>query len=90
MADVQIFREHLEKHNLVGFGGYKIKTYCDEEGNLKKALGTGKWKHINRDNFKEHIGKDKYGNNHSSFYILTGKDAGYIGIDFDTTYTQLA
>ena len=48
MADVQIFREHLEKHNLVGFGGYKIKTYCDEEGNLKKALGTGKWKHINR------------------------------------------
>ena len=64
MADVQIFREHLEKHNLVGFGGYKIKTYCDEEGNLKKALGTGKWKHINRDNFKEHIGKDKYGNNH--------------------------
>ena len=65
MADVQIFREHLEKHNLVGFGGYKIKTYCDEEGNLKKTLGTGKWKHINRDNFKEHIGKDKYGNNHS-------------------------
>ena len=25
-----------------------------------------------------------YGNNRSSFYILTGKDAGYIGIDFDT------
>ena len=47
MADVQIFREHLEKHNLVGFGGYKIKTYCDEEGNVKKTLGTGKWKHIN-------------------------------------------
>ena len=45
MADVQIFREHLEKHNLVGFGGYKIKTYCDEEGNLKKTLGTGKCMH---------------------------------------------
>ena len=32
MADVQIFREHLEKHNLVGFGGYKIKTYLVMQG----------------------------------------------------------
>ena len=24
MADVQIFREHLEKHNLVGFGGMLV------------------------------------------------------------------
>lgn len=80
----QIFAEHLEKHSLIGFGGYKIKTKLDDEGVLKKILGIGKWKHINSKNYKDHIGEDKYGNDHSSFYILTGKDAGYIGIDFDT------
>lgn len=80
----QIFAEHLEKHSLIGFGGYKIKTQLDDEGVLKKILGTGKWKHINSKNYKDHIGEDKYGNDHSSFYILTGKDAGYLGIDFDT------
>ena len=80
----QIFAEHLEKHSLIGFGGYAIKTIYDEDGKLKKQLGTGKWKHINSSNYMEHIGKDKYGKDHSSFYILTGKDAGYIGIDFDT------
>jgi hypothetical protein len=80
----QIFTEHLEKHSLIGFGGYKIKTYLDDDGILKKILGTGRWKHINSKNYKTHIGKDNYGNDHSSFYIITGKDAGYIGIDFDT------
>ena len=70
-----IFAEHLEKYALIGFGGYEIKTTFDEEGKLKKSLGTGKWKHINRNNYKEHIGKDNYGKDHSSFYILTGKDA---------------
>jgi hypothetical protein len=32
----QIFAEHLEKHYLIGFGGYKIKTKLDDDGVLKK------------------------------------------------------
>lgn len=95
----QIFRQHLKTHGLVGFGGKQITTFfdTDEEGNhtLKKTMGIviKKWSEvITPENYEDYIklkwedrntGKVSY-NTPKSFYIKTGKDVGYIGIDFDT------
>lgn len=96
-TDARTFISHLEKHRLIGFGGYKIKTYFDEENNLKKKCGFSvkEWsKVVNKDNWKSDYiytsWKDKETeeitySNPKSFYLKTGKEEGCIGIDFDTT-----
>ena len=83
-SKVETFKSFLVKHKLIGFGGYKIKTNYNKKNELKKHLGTPKWDYINKDNYLEHIGKDKYGKSHTSFYIRTGEEFGLVVLDFDT------
>lgn len=93
--DAKTFISHLEKHGLIGFGGYKIKTYTDEKGKTKKKMGFSleDWSNVvNKDNWKDYIyteWKDKETkkitySNPKSFYLKTGKAEGCVGIDFDT------
>lgn len=95
----QKFREHLKLNGLVGFGGKQITTFYDTDCNggqhLKKSMGIviKEWsKKITPETYEEYIklkwedkntGQVSY-NTPKSFYIKTGKDVGYIGIDFDT------
>jgi len=92
---VEVFKTHLKKHGLTGFGGKKLTTFYNDEGELKKTMGIvlRKWSEvITRDNYEDFImlkwedketGKITF-NNPNSFYIKTGKDVGIVGIDFDT------
>jgi hypothetical protein len=88
----ELFKAHLKKYNLTGFGGKEITTSINKDGIMEKKLGMciKDWsKIITRDNYETFIPlkyKDKKtGTNHpSSFYIKTGKDVGVCGIDFDT------
>jgi len=95
MQTTDFFKAHLKKYGLTGFGGYKITTKYNDKGELKKTLGMvlRDWTNvITKDNYEDYIltkwvdkatGQISYNKPHS-FYIKTGKDVGYIGIDFDT------
>lgn len=82
--EFETFKNFITKQGLIGFGGYRITTKYNRKQELKKCLGAPKWKHINKENYLEYIGKDSYGNNHSSFYIRTGQEFGIVVLDFDT------
>lgn len=89
------FKAHLKKYGLTGFGGKKLTTFYNDEGELKKNMGIviKKWSDvITRENYEDYImmkwvdkesGKETF-NHPKSFYIKTGKDVGVVGIDFDT------
>jgi hypothetical protein len=91
----EVFKTHLKKYGLTGFGGKKLTTFYNEDGELKKTLGIvlRKWSEvITKDNYEEFIklkwedkitGDITY-NLPQSYYIKTGKDVGIVGIDFDT------
>lgn len=91
----ELFKSHLLKYGLTGFGGKKITTY-DDNGVLKKTLGmvVKDWSNkITKDNYEQYVmlkwedkntGVITY-NKPNSFYLRTGKDVGVVGIDFDTT-----
>jgi hypothetical protein len=89
-----LFKAHLLKYGIIGFGGYKLKTKYDN-GKLVKTMGIGikDWsKVITPENYTDFImskwtdketGKETL-SQPKSFYLKTGKDVGTIGIDFDT------
>jgi hypothetical protein len=90
-----VFKNHLEKYDLTGFGGYAIKTYYHEDGSLKKKMGISikDWaKVVKPDNWEKYLlsswtDKDTGNITYSqpkSFYLKTGKEEGIVGIDFDT------
>jgi hypothetical protein len=94
-STTDMFKAHLKKYGLTGFGGKQITTKYDANGNLKKSMGIvfKDWTQvITSQNYEDYVmlkwtdkdtGKVSY-NQPKSFYIKTGQDAGYIGIDFDT------
>jgi hypothetical protein len=89
-----LFKAHLLKYGLIGFGGYKITTKYDKE-KLVKTMGIGiqDWSNvITPENYTDFImskwtdretGKETF-SQPKSFYLKTGKDVGIVGIDFDT------
>lgn len=90
-----LFKSHLLKYGLTGFGGKKLTTKYDDDGKLVKTMGIviKDWtKIITKDNYEQYVmlkwvdkdtGEISY-NKPNSFYLKTGKDVGTIGIDFDT------
>jgi hypothetical protein len=90
-----LFKSHLKKYGLTGFGGKKLTTKYDDDGILKKTMGivVKDWsKIITKDNYEDYImlkwvdkdtGAISY-NKPNSFYLKTGKDVGIVAIDFDT------
>ena len=94
-SNAKVFEEHLRKYGLVGFGGYKIKTLLDDKGQLKKKVGIGlkDWTDVITPESYTNFLMSRYTDTKTgketlsqpqSYYIKTGSDVGYLGIDFDT------
>lgn len=95
MTNSTRFLNHLQTHGLIGFGGYKIKTQVNKNGKLVKKMGINvkDWATtITPENYEDYIQvayvDKKTGtttwSEPQSYYLKTGKEAGIVGIDFDT------